>query len=211
MRFPGKPTSSRTDTDAVSTTPPRRRARSVTAGITLAVAVLGLSAMGATTASAAPAKAPAVLADLDIGLPALQVPPSSRFIPPLVRGDREFNGHGPDVTVNARLLAFSQSIDVSLFMNAVETRSDWTTASGSRSYRIYTAPPGMCIQSVNIGTFDSLQYRDTDHAVDVFSGQDPFSFVGRYEAVGDTSGDDAGVSTGVTIFTRPFTAHLVSC
>ncbi|MET0133387.1 MAG: hypothetical protein ABW215_07310 [Kibdelosporangium sp.] len=175
------------------------------------VAAAGVLAMSAGSASAAPARPVGVNAVLDVGIPAAAVPPSGRFIPPHVQGDREFDGHGPDVRVDAALVLTSRTVDTQLHMRARETRSDWTTADGTRSFRMYTAPAGWCVTGVNTGTFDSLQYRDTDHAADVFGPQDPFSFISGYDVIGDTSGDDAGVDTGVAVTTRPFTVHLASC
>jgi len=135
-----------------------------------------------------------------------RVPPNGQFIPPHVgEGDTEFNGHGPDVDATAALGGFgTRNLTVSLCMDAIETRSDFTHASGcSGSFVIFTAPPGECVQSVSRETFDELVYRDTNVNIDVFGPQNAASFVQRWESTGDTRGEDAGVKTGVDIFTAP--------
>ena len=163
-------------------------------------------------------------------VPVTRVPSDKQFIPPDVREDRsslsrplranvsrastakrltnsytEFNGHGPDVDATAALGGFgTRNLTVSLCMDAIETRSDFTHASGcSGSFVIFTAPPGECVQSVSRETFDELVYRDTNVNIDVFGPQNAASFVQRWESTGDTRGEDAGVKTGVDIFTAP--------
>jgi len=138
-----------------------------------------------------------------------QVPLGSRFIPPRTRGDREFAGHGPDVRVRADLVISNAktAIDLRLSMTAAETVSDWTTAEGATASRIYTAPSGWFISGMSVGQSVSRSYRDTDTDVDILAATST-TFVRKFEVVGDTSGNDAGISTGVTVFTRPFTVYL---
>lgn len=140
-----------------------------------------------------------------------RLPAAGYFIPPHTRGDREFNGHGPAVRVTAQLLLTSRNVRVRVAMFAQETMPDRTTADGIRDYLLYTAPFGRCVTSTTIGPADELQYVDTDHAVDLFAGRDPYSFVRQYAVIGDTSGNDAGVDTGVAVSTKSFTVQTVAC
>lgn len=178
---------------------------------TIALTV-GALAAPSEAVSGKPAKPPvgtlAIVPIFDRPLPAV-----NKFIPPHTRGDKEYKGHGPDVHAEARLNGVgTNSLVVRLFMKAVETKSDWTTAEGhSPFFTIYVAPPGQCIRSVNVGTFDEIDYRDTDHAEDSFPGQTMGSFVATYFFIGDTSGDEAGTETGMAILTKPFTADVGAC
>jgi hypothetical protein len=183
-------------------------------------AATGLSAAHATTSSAGTAAAQpgglsrrvAPAAIQNVTIPAKRIPSVLRFIPPWVSGgDREFGGHGPDVRVDANLLVAPHTIDVELAMTAQETEWNWTRARGAVVRRLYTAQPGRCIQSVTAGRFDTLQYRDTDHTADIFLGKTSNSFIQRYDVVGDTNGQEAGIKTGVAAFTKPFTVRTRSC
>ncbi|HEX8626849.1 MAG TPA: hypothetical protein VF755_01600 [Catenuloplanes sp.] len=140
-----------------------------------------------------------------------RLPAAGYFIPPRTHGDREFNGHGPAVRVTAQLLLTSRNVRVRVAMVAQETVPDRTTATGTRDYLLYTAPFGRCVTSTNIGPADELQYVDTDHAVDLFAGRDPYSFVRQYAVIGDTAGEDAGVDTGVAVSTKAFTVQTAAC
>jgi hypothetical protein len=97
-------------------------------------------------------------------------------------------------------------------MHAKETQSDFTEAGGcSNPVVIFVAQPGQCLQSINRGTFDQLNYTDTDHDVDVFPGQVTGSFVQQWEVVGDTDGPEAGTKTRLQIVTKSITVTTFSC
>lgn len=185
-----------------------------TIAVVVAGIALGLCPGPATAASATGSKqAAAAFAQV---VPATQVPLGRLYIPPWTGGgDREFAGHGPDVQVDAALelvpIQRKTSIDLRLHMRAVETTADWTRAEGSMRARIYNAPVGSCIVSVSVLTSDAYFYRDTDTALDVLHPLNVRSLVSRYEVVGDSSGDDAGVRTGVTVFTKAFIVNLQAC
>ncbi len=172
--------------------------------------VLGALAVPAA-ASAAESGSPGTQATVTI--PERRIPVDNRFIPPHVRGDREFDGHGPNVFGSATLVGVGTSrLSIRLFMEAVETTSDWTTARGSSPlYLIYVAPTGQCIKSVSVGTYEEIRYLDNDHAADVFNNQVVGSFVRQWNFMGDTGGDEAGTRTGVAITTRSFQANVQPC
>jgi hypothetical protein len=148
-----------------------------------------------------------------VTIPARSIPAEGRFIPPHTDGDREFNGHGPNVYALATLIGVGTGrLYVRLWMRATETTSDWTEAEGySPYYLIYIAPAGQCVRSVSRGIHDEVRYRDTDHDVDTMTGQIVGSFVRSYSFVGDIVGEEAGTRTGMAIGTYSFTADVRAC
>jgi hypothetical protein len=181
----------------------------VALGVTAAPAAAGqASTGGAKRAAAGPSPAVAV------SIPARRVPVTGFYIPPHIgAGDADFAGNGPDVLARANLTGIGTNrLSVTIFMDAIETQSDFTHAHGtSPQFLIYVAPAGQCITSVNRGTFDELRYRDTDHDVDVFGGQVAGSFIQQWRVTGDTAGNEAGTRTGAAISTFTFTATVLPC
>lgn len=187
--------------------------RRIAAGVGLTAVTLGMSVVPAASSTGQAASDVTVLTVATV--PSQRIyPPGPIFLPPRVGpGDADFAGHGPDVVADATLSGVgTRNLTVQLSMTAVETRNDFTRVSGdSGVVLIYRAPVGECIQSVSRGTFDELRYVDTDHAVDSFTGQVSGSFVQSWEAVGDTSGNEAGTKTGVSIFTHNLTVTSAPC
>jgi hypothetical protein len=131
---------------------------------------------------------------------------TSFFIPPHTNGDAEFEGHGPDVDFNAQLfVANGNQLWLMVHMRAIETRSDWTTAEGTRYYQIATLSGQ--ISGILSGTTMTHRYRDSNHGRDVFSFA-PGDLAERLEYVGDTRGNEAGSRTGVQVFLQPITVAL---
>ena len=130
-----------------------------------------------------------------VTIPSTQI---SNFVPPHTRGDREFGGHGPNVFVRAMLLNRGTYIDTDVYMRAKETKSDWTTAEGSRVYRIYNVEPGWKIKRILTDTYSSASYTDNDHGVDTLT-LGSADLVRQFLVVGDTSGNDAGTDTKVSV------------
>lgn len=116
------------------------------------------------------------------------------FMPPLTRGDREFDGNGPDITVSVNLLNFGTSVVARVYMKAVETESDWTTGEGTKDFVIYNADPGKRIEAIVSPISAFFSYRDTDHDMDEFPGSGP---IFKFHFSGDDDGDDVGVHTRV--------------
>lgn len=187
---------------------PRRMAwRRIAVGIGLIA--LTLTMTGGQSATAATGQV-APLAVTTV--PPLRVPPSGQFIPPLINGDADFAGHGPRVYAEAHLLVRDRKrLVVQLYMQGVETQPDRTTVQGySPDYLIFFAPGAECIQSVSTGTYAEIIYTDTDHANDILPGLTG-SFVSVWNFVGDTSGNEAGSETGVSIGTNGFTVTTGPC
>ena len=118
------------------------------------------------------------------------------YTPPHTRGDRDFDGNGPDVTSRVRLINKRNSVDAEIFLEAKETKSDWTTASGTRTVTLFTPDSGWEIENIVGPTESSYAYRDNDHSLDRFPGTGP---VRTYTFMGDGPGDDAGVHTRVEV------------
>lgn len=151
----------------------------------------------------------------------------AKFVPSHVRGDRDYAGHGPDVSLKGSLELITNSSGgttgrVRLAMTATETVADWTTANGVRYEPLFVTDAGYRVSSIvdssgrNVVLQDSKSYRDTDHSDDLLNPgyvTSTFftSFVSRYVVTGDTSGDEAGTRTGVTLTTKAMTVRATSC
>jgi hypothetical protein len=118
------------------------------------------------------------------------------YMPPHTRGDKEFDGNGPNVYSNVNLINQGNQLIARVYMKAVETRSDWTTAEGTKDFVIYTADPGKRIEAVVTAGNASYSYTDNNHDMDEFPGTGP---VRKYSFMGDGSGDDVGYHTRVEI------------
>lgn len=120
------------------------------------------------------------------------------YRPPHTRGDREYKGHGPNVTCSVKLLVGRGKIDARISMTARETKKDWTTASGSMRQTVYRPDPGWIITGITNTTSDVIRYIDSNHNEDVFN-RPTAGPVKRYVFVGDTKGKEAGTRTQTTV------------
>jgi hypothetical protein len=176
------------------------------------VTAVALGVLVAPSAAAAPTGSVGTLANVTI--PARAIPAANRFIPPKVGpGDAEFDGNGPDVVAQAFLHGVgTNQLSVQIFMDAIETIQDFTHARGfSPEFLIYVAPPGQCVRSVNLSTFDEIRYRDRTTNPDNFSGQIAGSFVQEWSLEGDTRGNEAGTRTGAALVTFDLIADVQPC
>ena len=125
--------------------------------------------------------------------------------PSLARGDREFDGNGPEVLVWAGIAIHNTNeIWATIYMRARETQPDWTTAASTWGYKLWDGDEfGVKeVTSINSDTFSIDSYTDTDHAVDDLE-QPAGELVKRFRVTGDTSGDDVGTDTGVVVEFNP--------
>ena len=179
-----------------------------------ALAVVASGVLAAPQAAAAPAGSTEVAASSTVILPAGRIPPSGRYIPPKVgSGDADFDGNGPHVEAWAQLFGIgTNQLQARIAMDAVETTSDFTHASGlSGWFLFFQAPAGQCIESVSRDMFEPISYTDTaTDRDDNFPGA-PGSFVSSWSFVGDTGGNEAGTRTGVVIFTPPMSVTYGPC
>ena len=123
-----------------------------------------------------------------------------RFCPKHVGGDTEFKGHGPEVTAKARLYIYDNFLNgqselwVSLFLNAIETRKDWTQAKGTWNSVVWTAPRGYQIIDFS-PKFSSTSYQDSNHDLDIPGVKGGDGLVRSFEIMGDRYGKDISVRT----------------
>ncbi|MDA0633638.1 hypothetical protein OUY22_09430 [Nonomuraea sp. MCN248] len=150
----------------------------------------------------------------------------AKFIPPHTNNgaDRDFNANGPQVAITTSLRkgldtsGRATRVEVLANMSARETKSDFTQASGSRLYTLYTAPAdGSEIIAVThssggpVTTSENVSYTDTDHAIDVLSPSSTSSFVDYYAVYGDGLGPEAGIHTGVSTTLKSLRVTLSKC
>lgn len=128
-------------------------------------------------------------------------PDPVEYIPPHTRGDREFDGNGPRIqcTVQA-YLRNGNEIWARVQMRARETKSDWTTAEGTETFRIYTHDKP--IKEILSDDSSEVYYEDHDHSEDVLS-MGGGELVKQFVFVGDTRGYEAGTRTGVVVDFNP--------
>ena len=123
-----------------------------------------------------------------------------RKCPSHVEGDRDFKGHGPNVSAWAQLrVVDNQSVYVDYYIRARETRQDWTTAEGQWSDLLWTAPNGNTIMRITSAIRSETSYRDTDHELDV-PAVNGGNLVRRFEIMGDTGGNDVGNCTDDDVY-----------
>ena len=134
------------------------------------------------------------------------------FVPPHTRGDTEFGGNGPEVFCRVELSIIgleNNMIQSQIEMSAVETKSDWTTAEGTDTHIIYTAPSGKKIKEISGITYDQFEYLDSNITPDWFP-RGSGGPVKQYEFVGDSGGVDAGTDTRVTVEYNTLTIELTA-
>lgn len=124
----------------------------------------------------------------------------------LLGGDREFDGHGPEIWAWVKLrIADNRMIYADVYMHARETVSDWSETEGTWAKLIYTAPSGYEIIDIPSGKYSEVHYiskpgvnaftpRGLVQAIGGAKGTDvPFKddgLVARWNIVGDTGGTD---------------------
>ena len=126
----------------------------------------------------------------------IPLPRTMTFTPPHTRGDKEFNGNGPRVVVDASIQYDAQAVYFVVTMIAEETKPDSTTASGMIRSLMYAAPAGRRITEL-VGPTNwpgLVSYYDTNHDVDMFTTP-----LGPVSVFGDHRGDDAGTYTKVVL------------
>ncbi|WP_437590868.1 hypothetical protein [Sorangium sp. So ce1000] len=129
------------------------------------------------------------------------------YIPPRVGGDADFGGHGPRTNLQVQLHVFNgNEVWASVYIDAVETKSDWTRAEGTGWFHLYTAPRE--IAQILSPTYFEHEYLDTNHAHDIFSFSTG-NLVSQLDYVGDTKGNEAGSKTGVQVVFQPITLGLL--
>jgi hypothetical protein len=112
-----------------------------------------------------------------------------RLCPTKIGGDCEYSSNGPSVYAYAYLYIVSGTqLWVRVYMDQLETKSDWSRTRLDRLIRLYTAPSGRRIAYFWNAPKSEIHYVDTDHAEDVFYPTD--TLVREFRIKGDTSGKD---------------------
>ena len=116
----------------------------------------------------------------------ISLPRTMTLTPLHTRGDKEFNGNGPRVVVDASIQYDAQAVYFVVTMIAEETKPDSTTASGFLRSQIYAAPVGRRITGISGQTNwpGLVSYYDTNHDVDMFTTP-----LGPVSVFGDHRGD----------------------
>lgn len=117
------------------------------------------------------------------------------------QGDKDFGGNGPEVTGYVMLLTTHYSspsgvnrAKIRVYMKARETKSDWTTVSGSQDFDIRIFPAGFMLwQRLSpLALRSNYSYTDNDHSKDtVYPGEGPAR---KLVITGDTEGNDVGIT-----------------
>ncbi|MFY0562352.1 hypothetical protein ACN28E_00805 [Archangium lansingense] len=126
------------------------------------------------------------------------------FVPPLVRGDAEFGGNGPQMKVDIDIELMNNNTELWVGMHVTGKEVGGTTeVDGWPWYHVFTAPrPIQSISPVGVDLLAhefSFSYRDYGHALDTFQFPQtptPSRLVWQLSCVGDTDGKEAGTRTG---------------
>lgn len=157
------------------------------------------------------------------------------YIPPFKSGgDKDFGGNGPQVRVTCQLMisADRKQLVAVVYMQAKETKDNWTTAEGSTTIPVFICNPAQTIQQINATTgFSKMDITVTDNnghddqfflpngtaAItraqnsnwEVENGYQDLSGVELVRIIGDTNGEEAGIRTGVEIFFSPVSLKMI--
>lgn len=141
--------------------------------------------------------------------------PIGNFCPAtLVSGDREFDGHGPEITGSVTLSTSTDGSQLvcSISLNARETGGDRSTGRGSWSRTLFTAPTGWRISAITSATRTNIARTlsgggrcescagggcDGDEHTLNLTGP-----VSRIRMVGDTGGNDISTDADCNCDTR---------
>jgi hypothetical protein len=157
------------------------------------------------------------------------------YVPPFKSGgDKDFGGNGPQIRVTCQLMisADRKQLIAVVYMQAKETKDNWTMAEGTATIPVFICNPSQTIQQINAATgFTKMDITVTDNnghddqfflpngAVaitraqnsnwEVENGGQHMSGVELVRLVGDTNGDEAGSRTGVEIFFSPVSLKMM--
>jgi len=133
---------------------------------------------------------------------------TSFFIPPLTRGDREFDGHGPRIWITTRLyISQNRKLKARIWMRFAENRWDWTTSEGTYDIDVYDGAVDNVSRINHIVSpgVSSFMYYEQETGHDLFTRPEDSGPVLEYSIVGDTRGGEAGTRSGASIRFRPIT------
>ncbi len=118
-----------------------------------------------------------ILKDTNIAIPRIA------FVPPHIRGDKDFNGN-INISSEAYLeIKDQKSIVLRIYMHATETSSDYTTATGisdiKNEYILYTCSANSTIEIIKSSHYDKLELRpnEDDHSIQNINVKDYISSI----------------------------------
>ncbi|GAB4032938.1 hypothetical protein GCM10028809_32930 [Spirosoma gilvum] len=124
------------------------------------------------------------------------------FVPPKIKGDGDFAGHGPSCYASIQIQHDAKRIWATVSMDATEwcgnsPCGDKTQARGQKDFQLWTAPEGFAIEKISSQISQTAQYIDTNHDPDQIS--EGGELVRTFRFIGDTGGNEAGTRTSVHI------------
>lgn len=129
-------------------------------------------------------------------------PQPLEFMPPHTKGDKEYKGHGPEVYVKTDVYVKDGKLMARVYMKAVETQDDFTTAEGSEDFIIWAKQPVISLGASQKEATD-WSYTDNNEEKDVSPVSPTNEPVKMFVCFGDNQGDDAGVYTKVIVTFNP--------
>lgn len=125
----------------------------------------------------------------------VRLPARLGFVPRHTAGDKDFYGHGPRVTINARLVQSSAHVALGLDMRAQESgavnEKAATRNEGSTIERLYTAPRGWRIKKIHGRT----NWQGLVNELMTSQSKRFDTEIGELIVWGDHKGDDTGSFT----------------
>lgn len=119
----------------------------------------------------------------------------------LLRGDREFDGHGPAVKSNVRLRIGDggQSLYADIYIHAKETKRDWSETEGRWTRKVWQAPRGQRITKIVSDNFSETSFISKAAGFEILgSGADFKKFAGSIlDALTIITGNSAEVILGL--------------
>jgi hypothetical protein len=118
------------------------------------------------------------------------------YVPPKVgSGDSDFYANGPRIAARISLAPTPQTLIAHVFMDARETKSDFTEAVGAQDFPLYSPPPGWAIDHVVGRLVSEVEYTDSTTGQDDRFSRPAGEPVQNFLFVGDTDGPEAGTRT----------------
>jgi hypothetical protein len=144
-------------------------------------------------------------------------PEKIAFNPPLIKGDADFHGNGPNIHTEVRLVNLGERVIAWVYMNAREVETNGSTADGMLTYTLITPPGGYQVLRVNADIKANFDYKDDSHEPDHPQGKGgDFYQPDKVTFVGDTAQDDiclqmncGGYHTGFEMEFKPIQFSLI--
>jgi hypothetical protein len=136
----------------------------------------------------------------------VEVATIEKFMPQLTSLNRDFFTFGPHVKINIKIgVKNTREIWADIMMVADETTDAGiltSNAKGTGQFKIYEHPTPIIAIASPLAS--QGEYTDNDYDVDTLN-QPPGDLVKQYIVVGDTLGEDIGISTAAKVVFNPVT------